>query len=101
LIDAAAEFLAFVCLDVSNRIVRRFLLLIPVRWPRRLLGRSNRQLKRTGLLEYHYGRYSYRDRGLFELPEKPQLHLATNLNEGCLCSFNRDDLLIVRRHLVR
>src|SRR5437773_7124459 len=35
---------------------------------------------------------------LFELPEKPQLHLlATNLSEGCLCSFNRNGLLMVRR----
>src|SRR6516225_8248635 len=31
---AAAEFLAFVRLDIRNRIVRRFPLLIPVRWPR-------------------------------------------------------------------
>ena len=51
---AAAELLAFVRLGVRNRIVRRFPLTIPLRWPRRLLGRSNRQLTRTGLLEYHY-----------------------------------------------
>jgi predicted acylesterase/phospholipase RssA len=95
---AAAELLSFVRLDVRNRIVRRFLLTLPLRWPRKLLGRSNRKLTRTGLLEYHYERYLYGDKSLFELPEKPQLHLlATNLSEGCLCSFNRDGLLMVRR----
>src|SRR5439155_1743850 len=72
---AASELLAFVRLDVRNRIVRRFLLTLPVRWPRRLLGRSNRKLTRTGLLEYHYEKYLYGDTSLFELPEKPQLDL--------------------------
>jgi predicted acylesterase/phospholipase RssA len=95
---AAAEFLAFVRLDIRNRIVRRFPLTIFVRWPRRLLGRSNRKLTRTGLPEYHYERHLYGDKSLFELPERPQLHiLATNLSEGGLCSFNRNGLLMVRR----
>jgi hypothetical protein len=52
---AAAELLAFVRLDVRNRLLRRFPLCLPLRGPRWLLGRSNRQLTRTGLLEYHYG----------------------------------------------
>ncbi|HEV3004368.1 MAG TPA: patatin-like phospholipase family protein, partial [Pirellulales bacterium] len=96
---AASEFLAFVRLDVRNRITRRFPLYIPVRWLRRLLGLSNRKLTRTGLLEAHYERYLYGDTSLFELPEKPQLHiLATNLSEGCLCSFSRNGLLMMRRH---
>jgi predicted acylesterase/phospholipase RssA len=95
---AAAEFLAFMRLDVRNRIARRFLLALPLRWPRRLLGLPNRKLTRTGLLEYYYERYLYGDTSLFELPERPALHiLATNLSEGCLCSFNRDGLLMVRR----
>jgi predicted acylesterase/phospholipase RssA len=95
---AAAEFLSFVRLDVRNRITRRFPLTIPLRWSRRLLGRSNRKLTRTGLLEFHYEKYLYGDTLLFELPEKPQLHLlATNLSEGCLCSFTRNGLLMVRR----
>ncbi len=95
---AAAEFLSFVRLDVRNRIARRFLLNMPLRWPRRLLGRSNRKLTRTGLLEYHYEKFLYGDTSLFELPERPQLHLlSTNLSEGCLCSFNRNGLLMVRR----
>jgi predicted acylesterase/phospholipase RssA len=94
----AAEFLSFVRLDVRNRIARRFPLTIPLRWPRRLLGRSNRRLTRTGLLEYHYENYLYGDKSPFELPEWPQLHvLATNLSEGRLCSFNRNGLLMVRR----
>ena len=50
------------------------------------------------MLEYHYEKYLYGDTSLFELPEKPQLHiLATNLSEGCLCSFNRNGLLMLRR----
>jgi predicted acylesterase/phospholipase RssA len=93
---AASEFLSFVRLDVRNRITRRFPLAIPLRWPRWVLGRSNRKLTLTGLLEYHYEKYLYGDTSLFELPEKPQLHiLATNLSEGCLCSFNRNGLLMV------
>src|SRR3954466_14526343 len=91
----ASELLSFVRLDVRNRIARRFPLCLPLRGPRRLLGLSNRKLTRTGLLEYHYEKYLYGDTSLFELPEKPQLHLlATNLSEGCLCSFNRNGLLM-------
>jgi predicted acylesterase/phospholipase RssA len=94
----ASDFLSFIRLDVRNRIMRRFPLALPLLWPRRLLGRSNRKLTRTGLLEYHYEKYLYGDTSLFELPEKPQLHLlSTNLSEGCLCSFNRHGLLKVRR----
>ena len=96
--EAAAEFLAFVRLDVRSRILRRFPLTVPLRWARRLMGKSNRKLSRTGLLEYHYEKHLYGDVSLFELPVRPQLHLlTTNLSEGCLCSFNRDGLLMVRR----
>jgi predicted acylesterase/phospholipase RssA len=94
---AASELLAFIRLDVRNRILRRFPLCIPLRWPRRFLGLSNRRLVRAGLLEYHYEKFLFGDRSLFELPERPQLHiLATNLSEGCLCSFNRDGLWMMR-----
>lgn len=94
----ASEFLSFVDLDIRNRIVRRFPLNIPFRLPRRLLGFSNRKLTRTGLLESHYEKYLYGDTSLFELPERPKLHiLTTNVSEGCLCSFNREGLLMVRR----
>jgi predicted acylesterase/phospholipase RssA len=95
---AAAELLSFVRMDVRNRIVRRFPLAFPLRGLRLLLGRSNRKLSRTGLLEYHYERYLYGDTSLFQLPERPQLHLlTTNLSEGCLCSFNRNGMVMVRR----
>jgi predicted acylesterase/phospholipase RssA len=95
---AAAELLSFVRLDVRNRILRRFPLGFPLRWPRRLLGWSNRKLTRVGLLEYHYEQYLFGDTSLFQLPEHPRLHiLATNLSEGRLCSFNRDGLWMIRR----
>jgi predicted acylesterase/phospholipase RssA len=91
--QAAAKLLAFIRLDVRNRILRRYPLGLLLRWPRRLLGLSNRQLSRTGLLENQYEMHLYGDKSMFELPERPQLHiLTTNLSEGCLCSFNRDGL---------
>src|SRR5262245_26807437 len=97
--DAAAdELLAFVRLDVRNRILRRFPLVLPLRAVRRLAGKSNRRLTRPGLLEYHYQQYLYGDISLFQLPENPRLHiLATNLSEGRLCSFNRDGLWMIGR----
>jgi len=95
---AASELLNFISMDVRNRITRRFPLLVPVRWARRLMGLSNRRLTRTGLLETYYAKYLYGDTSLFELPESPMLHiLATNLSEGCLSSFSRNGLLMMRR----
>lgn len=95
---AAGELLSFVRIDVRNRIVRRFPLGLSVRWLRRLLRMSNRHLTRPGLLEYHYKKHLFGDTSLFELPERPELHiLATNLSEGCLVSFNREGLLVMRR----
>jgi predicted acylesterase/phospholipase RssA len=97
--SAASEMLSFVRVDVRNRILRRFPLAIPLRLSLRLLGLPSRKLTRTGLLEYYYEKNLYGPTSLFELPEKPQLHiLATNLSEGCLCSFNRNGLWMVRRH---
>src|SRR5262249_9858799 len=94
---AAADLLAFIRMDVRTPIKRRYPLAIPLRWLRRLLGWSNRKLTRTGMLEYHYEKFLLGDTSLFELPKRPMLHiLATNLSEGCLCSFNRDGLLMVR-----
>jgi predicted acylesterase/phospholipase RssA len=95
---AASQLLDFIQLDVRNRILRRFPLGLLARWPRRLLGWSNRQLTRTGLLEAQYERHLYGDKSLFELPEAPALHiLATNLSEGCLCSFSRDGLWMMKQ----
>ena len=102
---AASELVSFVSRDVRNRIFRRFPLSLPLLGPRRLLGLSNRKLTRTGLLEQEYEKHLYGDTSLFQLPERPELHiLATNLSEGCLCSFNRNGLLIMHRqpgHAVR
>lgn len=95
---AASEILNVVQMDVRNRIVRRFPLNIPVGWVRKLMGLSNRKLTRTGLLEHYYEKHLYGDTSLFELPVAPQLHLlTTNLSEGCLCSFSRSGLMMMRR----
>jgi predicted acylesterase/phospholipase RssA len=95
--QAASKLLAFTRLDVRNRIVRRFPLGLLLRGARWLLRMSNRQLTRTGCLEKQYEKHLYGDKSLFELPERPQLHiLATNLSEGCLCSFNRDGLWMMQ-----
>src|SRR5262245_37229654 len=96
--QAASQLLDFIRLDVRNRILRRFPLGLLLRWPRRLLGLSNRQLTRTGLLERQYQKHLFGDKSLFELPESPELHiLATNLSEGCLCSFSRDGLWMMKQ----
>src|SRR5690349_24333260 len=96
--QASSQLLDFIQLDVRNRVLRHFPLGLLVRWPRRLLGLSNRQLTRTGLLERQYEKYLYGDKSLFELPESPELHiLATNLSEGCLCSFSRDGLWMMQQ----
>src|SRR5947209_5181627 len=63
--QAASQLIEFIRLDVRNRILRRFSLGLLLRWPRRLLGLSNRQLTRTGLLERHYEKYLYGDKSLF------------------------------------
>lgn len=95
---AASEVLDFVRLDVRNRVLRRFPLGLLMRWPRFLLGLSNRQLTRTGLLERQYEKHLYGDKSLFELPESPVLHiLTTSLSEGCLCSFSRDGLWMMQQ----
>jgi predicted acylesterase/phospholipase RssA len=95
---AAAHLLDFIRLDIRNRIVRRFPLGLLLRWPRLLLGLSNRQLTRPGLLERQYEQHLYGDKSLFELPESPELHiLATNVSEGCLCSFSRDGLWMMQQ----
>ena len=95
---AASELLTFIRMDIRNRIVRRYPLGFPFRWPRRLLGFSNRRLTLTGLLEWHYEKYLFGDTSLFQLPEHPRMHiLATNLSEGHLCSFNRNGLWMISR----
>lgn len=100
--QAASKLIEFIRMDVRNRILRRFPLGFLLRGPRLLLGLSNRKLTRTGLLESQYQRHLFGDRSLFELPESPQLHLlTTNLSEGCLCSFNRDGLWMMKQKASR
>ncbi|MCO8122386.1 patatin-like phospholipase family protein [Stieleria sp. TO1_6] len=97
--QVSGELLAFLQLDVRNRIVRRFPLASMVNTTRRALRLSTRrQLTRAGLLEQHYENFLYGDTGLFNLPESPRLYiLATNLSEGSLCAFYREGLLLQRR----
>lgn len=97
--QVAGEIVRFVQLDVRNRIVRRFPMASAVNMVRRLFRlRASRQLTRPGLLEKHYERFLYGDTSLFQLPDRPRLHiLSTNLSEGCLCSFYQGGLLLQRR----
>jgi predicted acylesterase/phospholipase RssA len=97
--EAAGELLDFIRLDVRNRVVRRFPLAAIANGARFLSGRGrSRRLTRPGLLEAEYEKHLYGDVCLYELPPMPQLHiLATNVNEGCLCSFTRSGLLLQRR----
>ncbi len=97
--DAASELLRYVQLDVRNRIVRRFPFAALLNSGQRLLRLgSRRSLTRAGLLEKHYEKYLFGDTNLFQLPDRPRLHiLSTNLSEGCLCSFHKGGLLLQRR----
>src|SRR5437763_14766306 len=70
---AASKLLAFVRMDVRNRIARRVLLTVPLRWPRRLLGLSNPELTRAGWPESHDAKHLYAGTGRVELPEAPRL----------------------------
>lgn len=96
---AAEEILRVVKMDVRNRIVRRFPFASAANTVMSFLRmRPARGLTRPGLLEKHYKRFLYGDVPLSQLPERPRLHiLSTNLSEGCLCSFNRNGLLLQRR----
>ncbi|MCG8584284.1 MAG: patatin-like phospholipase family protein [Pirellulales bacterium] len=96
---AASEVIRFVQMDVRNRIVRRFPLCSAINTVRRVLRLpTRRHYTRAGLLEQHYEKHLFGDRSLFELPDRPRLHiLATNLSEGCLCSFFQGGLLLQKR----
>jgi predicted acylesterase/phospholipase RssA len=62
-----------------------------------LPGRG-RALTANAVLERYYARFLYGDRCLYELPERPRLHiLATNVSNGGLSVFNRDGLFIQQR----
>lgn len=98
--DAATEeLLTFIRQDVRNRIVRRYPLALLANLGGWLMRQGwSRRLTRPGLLEVHYERLLFGDKCLYELPAHPQLHmLATNVNEGCLCSFTRNGILEEQR----
>lgn len=97
--EVSKEILNFVRMDVRNRVVRRFPMAFVANSLRWVLGRSrSRRLTRPGLLEAHYEKFLFGERCLYELPAVPQLHiLATNVNEGCLCSFTRSGIIVQRR----
>ncbi|KAA5542134.1 patatin-like phospholipase family protein [Roseiconus nitratireducens] len=97
--EAAEELLDFIRTDVRNRIVRRFPLALVGNGVRQVTGQGRkRQWSRPGLLEKEYEKHLFGDKCLYELPALPQLHmLATNINEGRLCSFTRRGLLVEKR----
>jgi predicted acylesterase/phospholipase RssA len=96
--EAAGEIIRFVQFDLRNRIVRRLPLTFPLRLAGKLVGSETRQFSPNALLERYYREFLYGDRRLFELPERPGLHiLTTNVSDGTLAAFNRRGLHILRR----
>jgi predicted acylesterase/phospholipase RssA len=96
--EVTAQILKFVQFDVRNHIVRRLPLIYILGFvTRRLPGRA-RGLTANAILERYYSRFLYGDRCLYELPERPRLHiLTTNVSNGGLSVFNRDGLFVQQR----
>ena len=96
--EAAAEVIRFAQFDLRNHIVRRLPLTFPLRIAGRVIGSDTRELSPNAILEGYYREFLYGDRRLFELPERPGLHvLTTNVSDGTLAAFNRHGLHILRR----
>jgi predicted acylesterase/phospholipase RssA len=96
--EAAGELVRFVQHDIRNRVVRRLPMLFPVRLAGKLTGFSRPGFTPNALLEASYRTFLYGDRRLFELPERPALHvLATNVSDGVMAVFNREGLHIQKR----
>lgn len=96
--EAAAEVIQFAQFDLRNHIVRRLPLTFPLRIAGRVIGSDTRELSPNAILEGYYREFLYGDRRLFELPERPGLHvLTTNVSDGTLAAFNRRGLHILRR----
>jgi predicted acylesterase/phospholipase RssA len=96
--EAAAEIVRFVQFDLRNHIVRRLPLTFPIRLAGKLVGSDTDSLSPNAMLESCYRRFLYGDRRLFELPERPNLHiLSTNVSDGTLATFNRLGLHVLRR----
>lgn len=98
--EAAAEIVRFVKYDVRNRIVRRLPMQLPLRILAKLTRRQARNLTPNAILEHYYRKFLYGDRCLYELPERPMLHiLTTNVSNGGLSVFNRNGLFIQQRNV--
>lgn len=96
--EAASEIVRFVKFDVRNRIVRRLPMQFPLRFLAKLSRRPARSLTPNAILEHYYRTMLYGDRCLYELPERPLLHiLATNVSTGGLSVFNRNGLFLQQR----
>ena len=96
--EAASEIVRFVQYDVRNRIVRRLPMQLPLRVLAKLSRRDARTLTPNAILEHYYRKFLYGERCLYELPERPMLHiLTTNVSNGGLSVFNRKGLFIQQR----
>jgi hypothetical protein len=75
---------------------------MPLQFPGRVVAqlarRSSKNLTPNAVLEKCYKQYLYGDKCLYELPEKPRLHiLATSVSNGGLSVFNREGLYVQQR----
>jgi predicted acylesterase/phospholipase RssA len=96
--EAAAQIVKFVQFDVRNHIVRRLPLLYTLGFLAKRMPGRGRGLSANAILERYYARFLYGDRCLYELLERPRLHiLATNVSNGGLSVFDRDGLFIQQR----
>ena len=96
--EAAGEIIRFVQFDVRNHIARRMPLLLPLRIAARVSGWDAPGLAPNAILERYYRTFLYGDRRLFELPERPSLHiLSTNVSDGVMAVFNREGLHVQER----
>ena len=97
--QVSRELIRFIQFDVRNHIVRRLPLMMPFRAAARLVGAEIPGFSANALLEGYYREFLFGDRRLFELPERPALHvLATNVSDGVMAVFNRDGLHIQKRN---
>jgi len=97
--EVASELIRFIQFDVRNHIVRRLPLMTPFQTVARCLKMELPGFSANAILESYYRQFLFGDRRLFELPEKPCLHiLATNVSDGVMAAFNRTGLHIQERN---